>query len=157
MKIFNNPPKETWPELAQRPQLELEFLDSAVRNLLNRVKKSGDSALRELTLQFDKASIQNFLVSKDETSEAVESIAPDLQKSIRTAAANIEKFHAAQKRDFPEIETMAGVSCWRRSVPIDKVGIYIPGGSAPLFSTVLMLGIPAKLAGCREVVLCTPP
>ena len=157
MKIFTNPPKETWPELAQRPQLELEFLESAVRNLLNRVKKSGDSALRELTLQFDKASIQNFLVSKEETSEAVESIAPALQKSIRIAAANIEKFHAAQKRDFPEIETMAGVSCWRRSVPIDKVGIYIPGGSAPLFSTVLMLGIPAKLAGCREVVLCTPP
>ena len=157
MKIFTNPPKETWPELAQRPQLELEFLESAVRNLLNRVKKSGDSALRELTLQFDKASIQNFLVSKEEIAEAVESIPADLQKSIRTAASNIEKFHAAQKRDSPQIETMAGVSCWRKAVPIDKVGIYIPGGSAPLFSTVLMLGIPAKLAGCREVVLCTPP
>ena len=108
MKIFTNPPKETWPELAQRPQLELEFLESAVRNLLNRVKKSGDSALRELTLQFDKASIQNFLVSKEEIAEAVQSIPADLQKSIRTAASNIEKFHAAQKRDSPQIETMAG-------------------------------------------------
>ena len=108
MKIFSNPPKETWPELAQRPQLELEFLESAVRNLLNRVKKSGDSALRELTLQFDKASIQNFLVSKEEIAEAVQSIPADLQKSIRTAASNIEKFHAAQKRDSPQIETMAG-------------------------------------------------
>ena len=131
MKIFTNPPKETWPELAQRPQLALEFLESAVRNLLNRVKKSGDSALRELTLQFDKASIQNFQVSKEEIAEAVQSIPGDLQKSIRTAAANIERFHAAQKRDSPPIETMPGVSCWRKAVPIDKVGIYIPGGSAP--------------------------
>lgn len=157
MKIFNNPPKETWPELAQRPQLELEFLESAVRNLLNRVKKSGDSALRELTLQFDKVSVENFLVSPGEVQVAVNSIPVDLQKSIQTAASNIEKFHAAQKREPMQVETMPGVSCWRRSVPIDKVGIYIPGGSAPLFSTVLMLGIPAKLAGCREVILCTPP
>lgn len=157
MKIFNNPPKETWPELAQRPQLELEFLESAVKNLLNRVKKSGDSALRELTLQFDKVSVENFLVSPEEVQAAVNSIPADLQKSIQTAASNIEKFHGAQKREPMQVETMPGVSCWRRSVPIDKVGIYIPGGSAPLFSTVLMLGIPAKLAGCREVILCTPP
>lgn len=157
MKIFNNPPKETWPELAQRPQLELEFLESAVKNLLNRVKKSGDSALRELTLQFDKVSVENFLVSPEEVQAAVNSIPVDLQKSIQTAASNIEKFHGAQKREPMQVETMPGVSCWRRSVPIDKVGIYIPGGSAPLFSTVLMLGIPAKLAGCREVILCTPP
>src|SRR5687767_1118529 len=139
MKIFNNPPKETWPELAQRPQLELEFLESAVRNLLNRVKKSGDNALRELTLQFDKASVQNLLVSQEEVQEAVRSIPEELQKSIRTAAANIEKFHAAQKQDSSPIDIMAGVACWRKAVPIDKVGIYIPGGSAPLFSTVLML------------------
>jgi len=115
MKIFNNPPKETWPELTQRPQLELEFLESAVRNLLNRVKKSGDNALRELTLQFDKASVQNFLVSEEEVQEAVKSIPETLQKSIRTAAANIEKFHASQKRDSPEIETMSGVTCWRKA------------------------------------------
>ena len=157
MKIFTNPPKDTWPELAQRPQLALEFLDSAVRNLLNRVKKSGDSALRELTLQFDKVAIENFRVTPEEIQEAVKSIPADLQKSIQTAAANIEKFHAAQRRESVTIETTPGVSCWRKAVAIDKVGIYIPGGSAPLFSTVLMLGIPAKLAGCREVVLCTPP
>jgi histidinol dehydrogenase len=157
VKIFNNPPKETWPELAQRPQLELEFLDSAVRNVLTRVRKSGDSALREFTLQFDKASIENFAVSASEIQEATGSIPKDLQVSIQTAAANIKKFHASQKRESSPVETMPGVSCWRKSVAIDKVGIYIPGGSAPLFSTVLMLGIPAKLAGCREVILCTPP
>ena len=137
--------------------MELEFLESAVRNLLNRVRKSGDSALRELTLQYDKVAIENFVVTREEIEEAVKSIPNELQQSIKTAAANIEKFHAAQKRESPPIETMPGVSCWRKSVSIDKVGIYIPGGSAPLFSTVLMLGIPAKLAGCRQVVLCTPP
>src|SRR5687768_11197216 len=149
MKIFLNPPKETWPELSQRPQLELEFLESAVRNLLTRVKKSGDSALRELTLQFDKVSITDFRVTSEEIQEAVKLIPAELQKSIRMAASNIEKFHAAQKREPVQIETTPGVLCWRKSVAIDKVGIYIPGGSAPLFSTVLMLGIPAKLAGCR--------
>ncbi|WP_276370639.1 histidinol dehydrogenase [Chryseolinea sp. H1M3-3] len=157
MKIFNNPPKETWPELSQRPQLELEFLDSAVRNVLNRVKKSGDSALRELTLQFDKVIIENLRVTDDEIQEAIKLTSQELQKSIKTAASNIEKFHAAQQRDSVPVETTPGVLCWRKSVAIDKVGIYIPGGSAPLFSTVLMLGIPARLAGCKEVVLCTPP
>jgi histidinol dehydrogenase len=157
MKIFTNPPKETWAQLTQRPQLELEFLDSAVRNLLNRVKKSGDSALKELTLQFDKVAIEDLTVSNDEILTGVEAIPEELQKSIKTAAANIEKFHSAQKREPMYVETTAGVECWRKAVAIDKVGIYIPGGSAPLFSTVLMLGIPARLAGCREVVLCTPP
>jgi histidinol dehydrogenase len=157
VKIFNNPPKETWPELARRPQLELEFLDSAVRNVLTRVRKSGDGALREFTLQFDKVAIENFSVSASEIEEASSSISQELKTSIQTAAANIEKFHASQKSESSPVETTPGVSCWRKSVAIDKVGIYIPGGSAPLFSTVLMLGIPAKLAGCREVILCTPP
>lgn len=157
MKVFLNPPKVTWPELSQRPGLELEFLESAVRNLLNRVKSSGDSALKELTLQYDKVRIENFRVTTEEVEAAVSSIPEDLQKAIQTAAANIEKFHAAQRRDSAPVETTTGVTCWRKSVAIDKVGIYIPGGSAPLFSTVLMLGIPAKLAGCREVILCTPP
>src|SRR5687768_54381 len=157
MKIFNNPSKETWAQLTQRPQLELEFLDSAVRNLLNRVKKSGDVALRELTLQFDKVVVENLSVSNDEVQAAVRVIPVELQKSIETAAANIEKFHSSQRRESLQVETTPGVQCWRKAVAIDKVGIYIPGGSAPLFSTVLMLGIPARLAGCREVVLCTPP
>src|SRR5688572_24946586 len=136
MKIFNNPASNTWLELSQRPQLELEFLDSAVRNILNRVKKSGDDALRELTLQYDKVAIQELRVSEAEIKEAEMSLTEELKGAIRTAAANIEKFHAAQRRDVAKIETTPGVTCWRKGVAIDKVGIYIPGGSAPLFSTV---------------------
>lgn len=157
MKIYSNPPQEMWAELSKRPQLELEFLDSSVRNVLNRVKKSGDDALRELTLQYDKVSIQELRVSETELAEAEKSLPTSLKQAITTAAANIEKFHAAQKRDVMTVETLPGVTCWRKGVAIDKVGIYIPGGSAPLFSTVLMLGVPAKLAGCKEVVLCSPP
>jgi histidinol dehydrogenase len=157
MKIYNNPSSETWKALTERPQLALEFLESAVRNILNRVKKSGDEGLRELTQQFDKVSITSLEITDKEIDAAIQSLSGDLKKAIRTAAANIEKFHAAQKRDDIRIETMPGVTCWRKAVPINKVGIYIPGGSAPLFSTVLMLGIPAKLAGCSEIVLCSPP
>ena len=157
MKIFDNPSRDSWSGLLQRPQLELEFLEGAVRNVLNRVKKSGDSAVRELTLQFDKVSVEALQVSAAELAEATASLPDDLKKAIQTAAANIEKFHAAQKREPVKIETTPGVTCWRKAMAIDKVGIYIPGGSAPLFSTVLMLGIPTKLAGCREVVLCSPP
>jgi histidinol dehydrogenase len=157
MKIYSNPSQDTWAELSKRPQLELEFLDSSVRNVLNRVKKSGDDALRELTLQYDKVSIQELRVTEAELTEAEKSLPASLKQAITTAAANIEKFHAAQKRDVMTVETLPGVTCWRKGVAIDKVGIYIPGGSAPLFSTVLMLGVPAKLAGCKEVVLCSPP
>lgn len=157
MKIYNNPSLDTWSDLTQRPVLSLEFLESSVRNVLNRVRKSGDDALRELTLQYDKVHIENLAVTAAEVAEAEAALAPALQEAIRTAADNIEKFHAAQRRDVLRIETTPGVWCWRRGVPIDKVGIYIPGGSAPLFSTVLMLGIPARLAGCKEVVLCSPP
>lgn len=157
MRVFRNPPKETWQELSQRPQLELEFLESTVRNVLNRVKKSGDSALRELTLQFDKARVDKFQVTDEEINAAIDTVPKALQDSIQIAANNIRKFHAAQSEKQLPVDTMPGVSCWRKSVAIDKVGIYIPGGSAPLFSTVLMLGIPAKLAGCKEIVLCTPP
>lgn len=157
MKIFNNPSSDTWKELVTRPQIELEFLESSVRNVLNRVKKSGDEALRELTLQFDKVSVSQLQVTAEEIEEAKKSLSVELRKSIETAADNITKFHAAQKREVTKVETMPGVTCWRKGVPIDKVGIYIPGGSAPLFSTVLMLGVPAMLAGCKEVILCTPP
>jgi len=157
MKIFNNPTRDSWPQLTARPQLELEFLESSVRNILTRVRKSGDRALRELTVQFDGVEVQHLSVSKEEFETAVHSLSADLREAIRAAAKNIEKFHQAQKRDESKVETIPGVQCWRKSVPIDKVGIYIPGGSAPLFSTVLMLGIPARIAGCREVVLCSPP
>lgn len=157
MKIVSNPPRETWQQLCQRPQLELEFLESAVRNILNRVKKSGDEALRELTQQFDKVSIDTLHVNAEELAAAENNLPGDLLLSIQKAALNIEKFHSAQRREPVSVETSRGVTCWRKAVPIEKVGIYIPGGSAPLFSTVLMLGIPARLAGCKEVVLCSPP
>ncbi|MDH4295606.1 MAG: histidinol dehydrogenase [Cyclobacteriaceae bacterium] len=157
MKIFNNPTIETWPQLTERPQLELEFLESTVRNVLNRVRKSGDNALRELTLQFDKVHVQDLRASTTEVEAAGKLLSSSLKDAISVAAQNIEKFHAGQKRDESKMETTPGVFCWRKSVPIEKVGIYIPGGSAPLFSTVLMLGIPARIAGCKEVVLCTPP
>jgi histidinol dehydrogenase len=157
MKIVDNPSAESWNELIQRPQIELGFLESSVRNIINRVKKSGDQALRELTLQYDKTTIHDLRVSDQEITEAEKSLSPDLKKAIRTAYENISKFHVAQKRDVVQIETTPGVCCWRKGIPIGKVGIYIPGGTAPLFSTALMLGTPAKLAGCEEVVLCTPP
>lgn len=157
MNLYISPAPSSWPEIAQRPQLELGFLESSVRNVLTRVRKSGDSALLEFTRQFDKAELTDIRVSEAEIAEAAKALTPELKEAIRAAAANIEKFHAAQKREPLKVETTPGVYCWRKAVPIDKVGIYIPGGSAPLFSTVLMLGIPARLAECKEIVLCSPP
>jgi histidinol dehydrogenase len=124
---------------------------------MNRVKVSGDKALRDLTLQYDKADVSVLRASAQEFDAAESTLPQSLKEAIRTAAANISRFHAAQRREPMSIETTAGVLCWRKAVPIDTVGIYIPGGSAPLFSTVLMLGIPAALAGCRQVILCSPP
>jgi histidinol dehydrogenase len=157
MKVITNPTREAWKGLCQRPQLNLEFLEGSVKNILARVKSSGDGALRELTLQFDKVAVTEIQIKQAEIKEAIDQIPPDLKTAIEQAARNIEKFHAAQTRDTVKIETMPGVVCWRKPEPIQKVGIYVPGGSAPLFSTVLMLGIPAKLAGCEEVILCSPP
>lgn len=157
MNVYKNPAPATWKELTQRPQLELGFLESSVRNILNRVKKSGDQAIREMTLQFDKVDVQSPVVSKEEMDKARKNVPHDLQKAIRTAAENIRTFHSAQRRETLVVETMPGVKCWRKAVPITRVGIYIPGGTAPLFSTVLMLGIPASIAGCADIVLCTPP
>lgn len=157
MKILIEPDRAQWPALCQRPQLETDFLDGTVRNILTRVKQSGDAALHEFNLQFDKVNLTSLLVPQAEITEATESITDELKAAIKQAAQNIQKFHAAQKREVSKIETMPGVVCWRKAVPIQKVGIYVPGGSAPLFSTVLMLAIPAALAGCEEVVLCTPP
>lgn len=157
MNIYINPEQTSWKSLCERPQLELDYLDSAVKNILNRVKKSGDNALRELTQQFDKVNIDNLQVSQTEIDEAQAQLSTELKESIQIAAQNITKFHAAQKRENSLIETSKGVTCWRKAVPITHVGIYIPGGTAPLFSTVLMLAIPAKLAGCMEVILCSPP
>jgi histidinol dehydrogenase len=157
MNVFIQPSPNTWKELVQRPQLELGFLDSTVRNILNRVRKSGDTAIRELTLQYDKTALTDIVVPEEEIQSAIQSLSEELTSAIKTAASNIEKFHKAQRREPVEIETTEGVVCWRKAVAIQRVGIYIPGGTAPLFSTVLMLGIPAKLAGCDEIILCTPP
>lgn len=157
MNVFINPAKETWNELTTRPSLELDFLESTVKNILNRVKKSGDAALQELTLQLDKVEIKQLAVTTSEIENAVNNLSPALKEAIAVAQRNIEKFHAVQIKEFEKVETMPGVTCWRKSVPIEKVGIYIPGGTAPLFSTVLMLGTPARLAGCKEIILCTPP
>ena len=157
MKTLINPQRETWQELIKRPQLELEFLESSVRNTLNRVKLSGDLALRELTLQYDRVNIENVAVTEKEIKEAISKLDDSIKNAIQLAAANIGKFHQLQKREAIKVETMPGITCWRKSLPIQKVGIYIPGGTAPLFSTVLMLGIPAMLAGCEEIILCTPP
>ena len=153
MNVYKNPAKDSWKELVQRPQLELGFLESSVRNILNRVKKSGDQAIRDLTLQFDKVSLSDLEVTKEELNEARQSISGELKEAIKTAADNITKFHITQKRDPLVVETMPGVKCWRKAVPITRVGIYIPGGTAPLFSTALMLGIPATLAGCSGPIL----
>src|SRR5262245_5367496 len=147
MNLYVNPEKESWNSLCERPQLELGFLESSVRNVMNRVKTSGDNALRELTFQFDKVQLGDLRVSADQIAQAEKILSADLKGAIQKAAANIRTFHAAQKRETLKVETMPGVTCWRKSVAIERVGIYIPGGTAPLFSTVLMLGIPAKLAG----------
>lgn len=157
MKIINKPTRAQWASLCQRPQIELEFLESTVRNVLNRVRKSGDEAIKELTLQYDKVRLDKIQVTQEEIDEAVALVPSSLKAAILAAAKNIETFHASQKRAVTLVETMPGVTCWRKGTPIQKVGIYIPGGTAPLFSTVLMLGVPARLAGCEEVVLCSPP
>ncbi len=157
MNFYRNPSPESWKSLCERPQLELEFLDGVVKNILTRVQQSGDLALRELTKQFDKIDIRELQVSEQEIEDTESMLSDSLKTAIQTATKNIEKFHAAQKTMPSKIETTTGVSCWRKAIAINKVGIYIPGGTAPLFSTVLMLGIPAKLAGCSEVILCSPP
>lgn len=157
MKRIINPPINTWPELCQRPQLELDFLEGNVNNILERVRKSGDAAVLELTQKFDGVTLANLQITESEITAAVQSLSGELKAAILTASKNIEVFHAAQKRSVEKIETMPGVTCWRKATPIQKVGIYIPGGTAPLFSTVLMLAIPARLAGCKEVILCSPP
>lgn len=157
MKIFNKPDKITWAQLCERPQIESDFLESTVRNILARVKQGGDYSLKELTRQFDNVNLEILDVSVSEIQQAHARVNPKLKAAIQVAASNITKFHQPQLREVQKIETTTGVTCWRKGVPIEKVGLYIPGGTAPLFSTVLMLAIPAKLAGCREIILVSPP
>lgn len=157
MEKYFNPDKSTWKTLCERPQLELDYLDSSVKNILARVQKAGDQALIELTRQFDNVQLETLQVAPEEIDIAKNELSNSLKSAINVASQNIEKFHTSQRLEITKVETSTGVSCWRKAVPIDKVGIYIPGGTAPLFSSVLMLAIPARLAGCEEIVLCTPP
>ncbi|MBW6534615.1 MAG: histidinol dehydrogenase [Mariniphaga sp.] len=157
MKIYFNPDKTLWSQILQRPLLDVSGLYETVQAVLNEIKQTGDIALRKYTKKFDGVDLEEFLISEEELTVAENQIGPELKKAIELASANIEKFHAAQKSEFRKIETMPGVTCWQKAVAIEKVGLYIPGGTAPLFSTVLMLAIPARIAGCKEIVLCTPP
>jgi histidinol dehydrogenase len=137
--------------------LDVSGLYETVQSVLNEIKQSGDQALQKFTKKFDGVDLEDFRVPEKEITEAENQVSPDLKKAIELASANIEKFHRAQKTEIRKIETMPGVVCWQKPVAIQKVGLYIPGGTAPLFSTVLMLAIPARIAGCQEIVLCTPP
>ncbi|MEP7074350.1 MAG: histidinol dehydrogenase [Acidobacteriota bacterium] len=157
MQIMRYPTRDTWPEILHRPPVDLRSIAKAVREILNTVKSDGDDALRKYTAVFDGVNIDGLEVDPEEFAAAEQRVSADLKVAINVAAANIEKFHSAQLEDIKKIETTEGVSCWRRSVAIEKVGLYVPAGTAPLFSTVLMLGVPARLAGCKEIVLCSPP
>ena len=157
MQIYRYPLFNTWPEITRRPSADFSDKIETVRKVMAKVREEGDAAVSKFTLQFDRADLTDFKVSQDEIEEAVKILEPELKKAIHIAAQNIDTFHVAQKFSHRIIETMPGVKCWQKSVPIEKVGLYIPGGSAPLFSTVLMLGIPAMIAGCRNVILCSPP
>ena len=155
--IIKYPEQNTWENLLQRPTLEKKDLRNTVQEIFLKVKKEGDSALKEFSTKFDQVKIENLLVSNEEIEFAVNEVSDELKEAISQAKQNIYKFHAAQKEQSQEIETTEGVFCWRESRAIEKVGLYIPGGTAPLFSTVLMLGIPAQIAHCKEIILCTPP
>lgn len=157
MQIIKYPEKEIWANLLTRPTARLKDIEKKVKPILKKVKKKGDKALLSYALEFDKAILTDLLVKEEEIEEAKKMISKPLKQAIAKAYKNIEKFHLAQKEKFKPISTMQGITCWRKSVAIQKVGFYIPGGTAPLFSTVLMLGIPAKIAGCEQVVMATPP
>ncbi|HMG68931.1 MAG TPA: histidinol dehydrogenase [Chitinophagaceae bacterium] len=157
MQVIKYPEKKDWEAILKRPSFDASVLEDTVRNILHEVKEKGDEAVKRFTLQFDKVDLPDLLVDKNEIDQAGDHLSEDLKGAIVTAKNNIEKFHATQLMTPEYVETMPGVQCWRKPFPIEKVGLYIPGGSAPLFSTILMLGIPAKLAGCEHIILCTPP
>ena len=157
MILIDYPEKSQWQELLKRPVMNTESLFGTVQGIIDRVKAEGDEAVLQYEMQFDKVSLSALTVSSEEFDEAENLIDEELKAAIRLAAENISAFHAAQRFVGKKVETQPGVTCWQKAVPIEKVGLYIPGGTAPLFSTVLMLAVPACIAGCREIVLCTPP
>lgn len=157
MKIFKHPQPCEWADIVERPHMDVSSLSATVSAVLQDVKTRGDEAVKEYEEKFDHARLTDLAVSQDEMDEAESLVSAELKEALILAHANIERFHAAQEFQSIKVETAPGVTCWQKSVPIEKVGLYIPGGTAPLFSTVLMLATPAKLAGCEEIVLCTPP
>ena len=157
MELIKYPVRQIWKDILKRPAIDTTSLEATVQSVLSDIKTNRQSAVNKYTLQFDKVTISNVLVSNSEFIEAEKQISKELKQAIQLAKKNIETFHSAQRENVQIIETMPGVKCWRKSIAIQKVGLYIPGGTAPLFSTILMLGVPAKLVGCSEIILCTPP
>ncbi len=157
MQIIKYPPKENWANILARPVFDNTSLFDTVEKVLNDVRLRGDKALKEYTEKFDKVQLGALEVTKEEIAEAEKMISIPLKQAIEMARRNIWKFHSEQQNDLPEIQTSPGVYCWQKAIAIQKIGLYVPGGTAPLFSTVLMLGIPAHIAECKEIILCTPP
>lgn len=157
MKHHIHPNPKTWKTLLTRPTYNSQQLESKVQTILQAIQQEGDQAIKQYTRQFDQVVLEKLQVMPSEFKEAAQQVSPALKQALQTAKANLEQFHQAQQTTPTIIETMEGVRCWRKNVAIDKVGLYIPGGTAPLFSTVLMLGIPAQIAGCQEIILCSPP
>ena len=157
MNVIKYPCREEWDELLRRPVMNVDTLREVVRTVLDDVREGGDEAVKMYERKFDKVELDCLAVSDAEMEEAERLVPEELKDALRLAHGNIEKFHAAQRFESRKVEVCPGVTCWQKAVPIEKVGLYIPGGTAPLFSTVLMLATPAKIAGCREIVLCTPP
>ena len=157
MEIIKYPGREEWNSLAKRPALDVTALFDTVRTVLDEVRERGDEAVKMYEEKFDKVTLSSLRVSDEEWEEAERLVDEELRQAIRQAKENIWKFHASQRFEGKKVETAPGVTCWQKAVAIEKVGLYIPGGTAPLFSTVLMLAVPARIAGCGEIVLCTPP
>ncbi|HPS11315.1 MAG TPA: histidinol dehydrogenase [Paludibacteraceae bacterium] len=157
MEVIKFPPRDQWASIQTRPVFDYTVLFDRVQKILDDVRQHGDKALINYTKQFDNANLESLEVTKEEIAEAAPLLSVELKQAIEMSRRNIWKFHSEQQHDYDEIQTSPGVYCWQKAVPIEKVGFYIPGGSAPLFSTVLMLGIPAQIAECKEVILCTPP
>nr|WP_320022625.1 histidinol dehydrogenase [uncultured Draconibacterium sp.] len=157
MKTYINPGRNTWPDILKRPLFDVSELYGRVQNILTEIREQGDEKLREFTERFDGVKLDSFEVSAEEITKAEATIVQDLKDAIALAAENIKAFHSAQMPEVKKMATRPGVTCWQKPVAIEKVGLYIPGGTAPLFSTVLMLALPAKIAGCKQIVLCSPP
>lgn len=157
MNLVINPPKKEWSDILQRPVFDAKNLMPMVQEVLNAIQEKGDQAVKDYTLSFDQVNLSSIQLNEDQINQIASTLDSHVKKAIEVAKINIEKFHQTQLQKVEKIETVPGVWCWRKSIGIEKVGMYIPGGTAPLFSTVLMLGIPASIAGCKEIILCTPP